>query len=187
MLRDATGTAPGCVNENIIDLKTWDPKVCGLVLFAPNPSAVIPTRAGLRVSRYETKEDDPERDHLAGSRLLELPAYELILGAVDLITETMSDVSIWTVDGLQKVAYPPEAIWEVVVNAVIHRDYAIADDVQVRIFDNRIEVESPGRLPGFVTLENILDVRYSRNKQIVRTLARYRNAPNKDMGATHGG
>jgi hypothetical protein len=33
-----------------------------------------------------------------------------------------------------------------------------------------------------VTIENILDVRYSRNKQIVRTLARYKAPPNKDMG-----
>jgi ATP-dependent DNA helicase RecG len=171
-----------CVNENLIDLKTWDPKVCGLVLYAPKPSAVIPTRAGVRVSRYETKEDDPERDHLANSHLLEEPAYDLIHHTIDLISKIMSDISIWTVDGLQKVAYPPEAIWEVVVNAIIHRDYAIADDVQVRIFDNRIEIESPGKLPGFVTVDNILDVRYSRNKQIVRTLARYKTPPNRDMG-----
>ena len=170
------------VNENLIDLKTWDPKVCGLVLFAPNPSAVIPTRAGLRITRYETKEDDPERDHLAFSNSLEAPAYELIHSSVNRISEIMSEISIWTVEGLKKVSYPPEAIWEIVVNAIIHRDYSIADDVHVRIFDNRIEVESPGRLPGFVTLDNILEVRYSRNKQIVRTLARYKAPPNKDMG-----
>jgi ATP-dependent DNA helicase RecG len=171
-----------CVNENLIDLKTWDPKVCGLVLFAPNPSALIPTRAGVRVSRYETKEDDPEREHLAASTLIEEPAYDVIHRAVDVITQTMSGISIWTVEGLRKAEYPPEAIWEVVVNAIIHRDYAIADDVQVKIFDNRIEIESPGKLPGFVTVDNILDVRYSRNKQIVRTLARYKAPPNKDMG-----
>lgn len=170
------------VNENLIDLKTWDPKVCGLVLFAPSPSAVIPTRSGVRITRYETKEDDPERDHLAFSDAIEGPAYQLINNTVARITAVMSDISIWTVDGLKKVAYPPEAVWEIVVNAVIHRDYSIGDDVHIRIFDNRIEVQSPGRLPGFVTVENILDVRYSRNKQIVRTLARYKTPPNKDMG-----
>jgi ATP-dependent DNA helicase RecG len=134
------------------------------------------------VSRYETKEDDPERDHLASSTLIEQPAYDLIHRTVDLITDIMSGISIWTVDGLQKVGYPPEAIWEVVVNAVIHRDYSIADDVQVKIFDNRIEIESPGKLPGFVNVENILSVRYSRNKQIVQTLACHKHSPNKDMG-----
>jgi ATP-dependent DNA helicase RecG len=70
----------------------------------------------------------------------------------------------------------------VVVNAVIHRDYSISDDVQVSIFQNRIEVKSPGRLPGFVTVENFLNVRYSRNSKIVRSLARYKNPPNKNLG-----
>ncbi|MBA2883216.1 putative HTH transcriptional regulator [Desulfosalsimonas propionicica] len=50
------------------------------------------------------------------------------------------------------------------------------------IFNNRIEVLSPGRLPGYVTVENILDARYSRNSKIVRTLNRYKEAPNKDLG-----
>jgi ATP-dependent DNA helicase RecG len=170
------------VNENLIDLKTWDPKVCGLVLFAPNPSAVIPTRAGVRITRYETKEDDPERDHLAFSEPLEGPANQLIQNVVARIAEIMSGINIWTIEGLKKIAYPPEAIWEIVVNAIIHRDYSVADDVHIRIFDNRIEIQSPGRLPGFVTVENILDVRYSRNKQIVRTLSKYKKPPNKDIG-----
>ena len=171
-----------CINENLIDVRTWNPKVCGLVLFAPNPSSVIPTRAGVRITRYETKEDDPERDHLSFSELIELPIYDLIHATVARISEIMSNISIWTVDGLKKLAYPPEAVWEIVVNAIIHRDYSISDDVHVKIFDNRIEIQSPGKLPGFVTTANILDVRYSRNKQIVRTLARYKNPPNKDMG-----
>jgi ATP-dependent DNA helicase RecG len=67
-------------------------------------------------------------------------------------------------------------------HAVIHRDYSISDDVHILIFNNRIEIISPGKLPGFVTENNILDVRYSRNTKIVRTLNRYKNPPNKDMG-----
>jgi ATP-dependent DNA helicase RecG len=98
------------VNENLLDLKSWDPKVSGLVLFAPNPSAVIPTRAGVRVTRYETKEEDPERDHLAFSELIESSAYRLILNVIARITEIMSSISIWTVDGLKKVQYPPEVL-----------------------------------------------------------------------------
>jgi ATP-dependent DNA helicase RecG len=170
------------VNENLLDLKTWDPKVSGLILFSPNPSACSPHRAGVRITRYETKEDDPERDHLGPSYPFEAPAYQLIHMVVDKISSIMSEMSIWTVNGLQKLSYPPEAIWEIVVNAIIHRDYSLSDDVQILIYDNRIEVHSPGKLPGFVTVDNILDVRHSRNKQIVRTLSRYKNPPNKDMG-----
>jgi len=68
------------------------------------------------------------------------------------------------------------------VNGFIHRDYSISDDIQVLLFNDRIEVRSPGRLPGYVRVENILDARYSRNPKIVRTLNWYPNPPNKDLG-----
>lgn len=136
----------------------------------------------MKVARYETKEDDPERDHLKATLTLEGPLYPLIHDTVRTVTEMMSSVSVWTTGGLKTLEYPPEAIWEIVVNAVIHRDYSISDDVQVLVFDNRIEIVSPGRLPGYVSLDNILDARYSRNSKIVRNLARYPNPPNKDLG-----
>jgi len=98
------------------------------------------------------------------------------------VTEAMSSVAVWTTTGLKTLQYPPEAVWEIIVNAIIHRDYAISDDVQIRIFNNRIEVVSPGKLPGYVSVQNILDARYSRNSKIVRNLARYPIPPNKDLG-----
>ncbi len=68
----------------------------------------------------------------------------------------MSGIRVWTPEGLKAMSYPPEAIWEIITNAIIHRDYSISDDVQILLYDNRIEVLSPGKLPGYVTLENIL-------------------------------
>jgi ATP-dependent DNA helicase RecG len=65
---------------------------------------------------------------------------------------------------------------------VIHRDYSINDDVHIRIFDNRIEVQSPGPLPGHVTVANILEERAARNPKAVRLLNKFRNPPNKDVG-----
>lgn len=78
--------------------------------------------------------------------------------------------------------YPDEAIWEIVTNSIIHRDYSISDDIQIIIFQDRVEVISPGALPAFVNLQNILDVRYSRNPKIVRSLRRYADPPNQDLG-----
>ncbi|WP_249129529.1 ATP-binding protein [Bradyrhizobium sp. AUGA SZCCT0283] len=94
----------------------------------------------------------------------------------------MSGIEVWTTAGLKKLEYPPEAIWETIVNAVVHRDYSISDDIQILIFDNRIEILSPGKLPGYVNVENILSARFSRNPKMVRTLNRYKNPPNKDLG-----
>lgn len=78
--------------------------------------------------------------------------------------------------------YPDTALHEIITNAVLHRDYSTADDVHIRIFDNRIEVTSPGTLPGHVTPENILNERFARNGVIVRLINKFPDPPNKDVG-----
>jgi ATP-dependent DNA helicase RecG len=84
--------------------------------------------------------------------------------------------------GLQRVTYPEVTLHEIITNAVLHRDYSIADDIHVRVFDNRIEVASPGRLPAHITPGNILDERYARNGSIVRWVNKFPDPPNKDVG-----
>jgi ATP-dependent DNA helicase RecG len=170
------------LNKNLVDRKTFKPKVSGLLLFAAEPASLIPKKCSVRIIRYETKEDDPERDHLGPIESIEGPLYQLIHTTVKRVTEVMSSIKVWTTDGPKAMEYPPETLWEIVVNAIIHRDYSMSDDVQILIFDNRIEILSPGRLPAFVTKENILDVRYARNPRIVGMLSRYKSPPNKDIG-----
>src|SRR5438876_8651625 len=80
------------------------------------------------------------------------------------------------------IEYPPETLHEIITNAVIHRDYSVADDVHIRIFDNRIEIQSPGRLPAHVTTKNFLTERFARNGAIVRLLNKFPDPPNKDVG-----
>ena len=62
----------------------------------------------------------------------------------------------------------PDIVFEeLVVNALVHRDYFIADSVKVFIFDNRIEIRSPGRLPNSLTVEEMLrGIRRDRNPVI---------------------
>ncbi|WP_128945177.1 ATP-binding protein [Bradyrhizobium zhanjiangense] len=86
------------------------------------------------------------------------------------------------VKGLESVIYPDETLHEIVTNAVLHRDYSIQADIQIRIYDNRIEVESPGRLPGHVTTANMLREQSARNPKIVRLINKFPNPPNKDVG-----
>ncbi|WP_243369998.1 ATP-binding protein [Microvirga solisilvae] len=178
----ATDPLDFVVNQHLVDLRDWTPSVAGILLFANNPPVVMPRKCSVRISRYETREDEPERDHLKESYIIEGPLYKLIHASVDKITEILSGLKQWTEEGMKEIKYPPEAIWEVFVNAVIHRDYSISDDVQVLIFNDRVEISSPGRLPGYVKVDNILDARFSRNSKIVRCLARYPVPPNKDMG-----
>jgi len=59
-------------------------------------------------------------------------------------------------------------------NAVTHRDYSIrGTDIQIKLFDNRIVVESPGKLPGLVRADNIRHTHFSRNPKIAEFLKTY--------------
>lgn len=171
-----------CANEGLIDREDWTPNVAGALLLSQNPQGMVPTRCECRIVFYDTREEKPERDHLKLNETIGGPLYRQIHKVVDRVVEILSDISILTASGMRKVDYPPEAIWEIITNAIIHRDYSIADDIQILIYQNRLEVISPGTLPAFVTVENILDVRFSRNPKIVRTLRRYPDPPNQDLG-----
>lgn len=83
---------------------------------------------------------------------------------------------------MEPVKYPVETLHEIVTNAVLHRDYSLAVDVQIRVFDNRVEIESPGLLPGHVTTRNILDEQFARNGALVRLINKFPEPPNKDVG-----
>lgn len=72
---------------------------------------------------------------------------------------------------VEQYSYPPEAIREIVANAVIHRDYNVLGTyTQVAVYANRIEVTNPGNLPPGVTVENIKDAQFSRNELIAAML-----------------
>lgn len=72
----------------------------------------------------------------------------------------------------QNIPEYPEFAWlEGIVNAVTHREYAMDGRyILVRMYDDRLEIESPGGLPNIVTVDNILFTRYSRNPKISRVL-----------------
>jgi ATP-dependent DNA helicase RecG len=159
------------------------PTVAGLLLFAEEPQAQIPKRCGIKIYRYATKETEGFRDVLTFIPItVEGCLYSQIKEAVTVTINETEKIPRMGGEGLEKIKYPQEAIHEIITNAVIHRDYSIADDVHVRIFNNRIEVQSPGRLPAHVTPENILNERFSRNGAIVRLLNKFPDPPNRDVG-----
>jgi ATP-dependent DNA helicase RecG len=67
--------------------------------------------------------------------------------------------------------YPIEVLREALVNALAHRDYGLVGaTVDVTVWDDRIEIRSPGSLPGHITVENMRDEHYSRNRRTMRVL-----------------
>ena len=160
-----------------------NPTVAGILLFAEEPQALLPKRTAIKIFRYKTTELVPTREHLVFDPLtIEGCAYRLIYDAVSKTQEIVEDLKRLGDLGLVEVQYPAETLHEIITNAVLHRDYSIAADIQIRIFDNRIEIESPGRLAGHVTTENILHTQFARNQRLVRMINKFPNPPNKDVG-----
>lgn len=159
------------------------PNVGAVLLFDEEPQATLETRCAVKVYRLRTTDAEYKREQLE-----EMPVT--INGSVESIIEkTIQQVANY-IDGASfndggrvvKLNYPAEALKEILVNAVIHRDYSLNDDIHVRVFDNRVEVQSPGRLPGYMTLENLYDERFSRNPNVVRMLHNLPNPVNHDIG-----
>ena len=70
--------------------------------------------------------------------------------------------------------YPEFAWFEGIVNSLTHRNYSIiGDHIRVSLYDVRLEIFSPGHLPNIVTLDNMLNTRYSRNPRIARVLSEF--------------
>ena len=150
-------------------LREEKPTVAGVLLYADEPQALIPKRCGTKVYRYKTTDAEGSRDTLVGNpQTIEGCLYDQIKSALTATKEIVDNIPKLGEAALEAINYPPETLHEIITNAVLHRDYSIADDVHIRIFDNRIEVQSPGRLPAHVTVQNILAERFARNGAIVR-------------------
>jgi ATP-dependent DNA helicase RecG len=158
----------------------------GALLFTKNPTISLKTKCGIKISHYYgTKPNySQEPNFVTRPFTIEGPLIKQIEQAVEyfrhLVKSSPPKLSGAT---FQPTFLIPEwAFQEAITNAVIHRNYSIEDDIQVRFFDDRVEIESPGTYPGHITIGNIRSERYARNPIILRTLNRFQSAPNLDIG-----
>lgn len=161
----------------------WYPNVGGVLLFESDPQASLDARCAIKLYRLRTTETEYKREQLEDMpTTINGPIEKQIHDAIKEVSIILSSVPYSVGGKLVKLKYPTEAIKEILVNAVIHRDYSLSDDIHIRIYDNRIEVQSPGRLPGYITVNNIYDERFSRNPNIVRILHNLPDPVNHDIG-----
>lgn len=149
------------------------PTVCGLLLFGFEPQSFLP-QTGLIVVRFAGTEVRGPGGLPGYSRREEMtgPLAKLVESAWQVVWEEMRVAAVVT--GLkreEKGEYPSFAVREALVNAVCHRDYRLTGRrIEIRMFDDRMEVISPGGLPGYITVDNIVEEHFSRNPRIVNGL-----------------
>lgn len=168
LLRRGCLARSDAVAVQVTSLGELRPTYAGLLLFGRQPQRWVHS-AEILVARYAgaTMDDRFVKEEIRGT----LP--EQIRRAEAFVTSNMRrGVRLEGLARVEEPEYPVDVVREAIVNAVAHRDYQIrGDEIRVLMFSDRVEFYSPGRLPGHVTVENLVHERFSRNEAIVQVLS----------------
>ncbi len=171
------GGRVGTTAELLFEIGATDrhgnPTTAGILLFGRNPQMFFPQSSIVFVKfpGSEPRGDDGgigygRRDEISG------PLARLVSRAWNVVFDEMRVGA--TVNNLERQElpeYPRFAVREALVNAVAHRDYRIQGRrIEIRMYDDRLEIISPGGLPGYMTLDNLIDEHFSRNPRLVSGL-----------------
>ena len=146
--------------------------VAGCLLFWSYPQKYFPNSM-VRISRYSgTAREVGRRQNLIADHMVDGPLPRQAIAARALVQDLQPTRRALNSEGtFELIPTVPEDAWlEGLVNAIIHRSYSLeGDHIHVDIFDDRIEIFSPGRFPHVVDLTDPLSIRrYARNPRIVR-------------------
>lgn len=140
------------------------------VLFAKDPTEHIP---GARVQFVRRIGVGPDPGPHSARGTITGPVLIVVENCLQMITNHTRNID--DVRGLRRETvlpeYPTEVLREAIINALAHRDYGLTGaTVDITVWDDRIEIISPGPLPGHITLENIRTDHCSRNIRIMGVL-----------------
>ncbi|PKO22148.1 MAG: transcriptional regulator [Chloroflexi bacterium HGW-Chloroflexi-1] len=157
--------ARGCLTQTPAGLT---PTYAGMLLFGRQPQRFL-HNAEIILVRYPgpVMQDEFLRHDAAGTLPDQIRQAEAFVAA-----NMRRGMKIRGFTREETAEYPISVVREAIVNAVAHRDYAIrGEGIRVLMFSDHLEVYSPGRLPGHVTLDNLIHERFSRNEAIVQALS----------------
>ncbi len=148
-----------------------------VLLFSKNIQRFYPN-CRIRFIRYEgVYQQVGKAINISRDYSIEFPILRIIEEAQKFISTQLREFTLLNGQTGRFVIVPeyPEFAWlEGIVNAVAHREYALAGSfIKVSMYDDRLEIESPGKFPSIVTAENITYTRYSRNPRISRVLTEF--------------
>lgn len=165
------------------------PRRAAVLLFADEPSGLLAaqgTRADIRLFVFDGKAKQPGATPNYRKKPLTIrgPIVEQIDEAVMKVLRELEEGITLASSGFKtRHVYPERVVKEAIVNAVVHRDYRLNRDIFIRLFDDRIEVESPGVFPGTITPATIHKAgSKARNPLLALNLREFAEPPNIDGG-----
>ncbi|CAB1055813.1 Uncharacterized protein BT3327 [Olavius sp. associated proteobacterium Delta 1] len=164
------------------------PTLTGLLIFGKYPQEFYPQLMITFVQYFGTTEDErtPQGARFVDNRRFEGPVTEMVDEAETYIMSAMRKSSL--IEGMFRrdiTEYPRESLRESIANAVAHRDYSPyvrGSYIQIRMFADRLEVQSPGGLFGNVTVDNLEDEHSTRNARLMRMMEDMQVVENRGSG-----
>lgn len=165
------------------------PTRAAVLLFADEPGSLLAgqgSRADIRLMVYDGKAVVPGAtpNLRKQPKTIRGPLIDQIDTAVSAVLDELAQGLTLSGSGFKTHhVYPERVVKEAIVNAVVHRDYRLNRDIFIRIFDDRIEVESPGTFPGGITPRTIAHAgSRARNPLVAQNLREFPVPPNIDAG-----
>lgn len=169
--------------------------VSGILLFGRTPNRFLP-QAGIDAVAYPGVDKDyaaRERAALRGpispllndaGEIVEAGLVEQAIAFIQRNTPIGGQLEEGGARRESRPAYPAEAIREAIVNALVHRDYLLSStDIELSIYEDRLEITSPGRLPNGITPTRMLTgCRAARNQLIKDIMRDYGYLEHSGMG-----
>jgi predicted HTH transcriptional regulator len=144
--------------------------VGGLLVFGRRPQEHLPS-ARIEAVHYRGLQADS--NYQLDARTCDGPLTDQIDAAFTFVAKNMRIAAIKTPARVDLPQFDLRAVFEAIVNAVVHRDYSIhASKTRLFLFDDRLELMSPGALPNSVTLDTMAARQATRNELIVRFLSK---------------
>ena len=178
---DQLDTSTERILSNLKLLKSRHLTLAGLLLFGKEPQQIRPPLMVKAVAfignRLEGTEYLDSED--IGSTLAE--QFKGTMGFLKRNLRKRQNGQNFNFPGILEI--PEIALEEAVVNALVHRDYLISSSIRVFIFDNRVEIISPGKLPNTATVESIrAGIQIVRNPVLISFVPRI-GIPYRGLGS----
>lgn len=150
-------------------------KKAALLLFATDIDRWHP-RSQVRILKVKgNKLEAGEKYNVISDDIVKGNIFELILKSWEHLRSYLAYKTEFGTNSKfeQKYIFPEDAVREVILNAIAHRDYSIANAIEIYIFNDRIEIKSPGALLSTLTIKNLYELEgshESRNPMIASVL-----------------
>jgi ATP-dependent DNA helicase RecG len=127
-------------------------KNAGILLFYGNPQSVF-IQSKIKIGKFRTEADIETQDIIEGN------LFNQVINSIGVLdNKYLKRIVLFEQGSIERkdvLEYPLDALREAILNAIVHKDYSINADIQIKIFEDKLVISNAGTLPPEIPLENL--------------------------------